>query len=64
MGIVSETDAVAAVMAAAEPGDLVLITATDVAGTWRQVTDFCPMRGRRLSTPAPSPSRLHLAAGH
>jgi cyanophycin synthetase len=38
--VVSEEEATAACLAAARPGDLVVITPTDVEGTWRQVLDF------------------------
>ena len=63
--IVSEADAVAAAMAAAEPGDLLLITATDIPGIWKQVTDFQPRPVRApAARPRPARSHLHLAVGH
>ncbi len=42
--IVNETDAVQAALEGAGPGDLIVITATDIEGVWRQVAEFAPVR--------------------
>jgi cyanophycin synthetase len=55
--IVSETDATAAAMAAAEPGDLILVAGTDVPAIWKQITEFQPMIG---APPPKRASRLQL----
>ena len=55
--IVSETDATAAAMATAEPGDLILVAGTDVPAIWKQITEFQPMIG---ASPPKRASRLQL----
>ena len=62
--IVTETEAVAAALAAAEPGDLIVMTATDVPGVWRQVTDFRPPRPADVYIPQFAAGAARLAVGH
>lgn len=61
--IVNEVDAVQAVLAAAEPGDLIVVTVTDVEGVWKQVGDFRPSRGESGPSAAGHPRGQHLV-GH
>jgi cyanophycin synthetase len=41
--IAGEAEATDAALAAARPGDLLVITPTDVVQAWEQVTSFCPL---------------------
>lgn len=59
--IVSETDALGAAMSAAQPGDLVVITASEIARVWAQVNAF--ERTRTNDTPALAADDLRIALG-
>jgi len=41
---IHERDAIAAVLSEAAPGDLAVLTVTDIAGSWAQVNAFTPHR--------------------
>jgi cyanophycin synthetase len=62
--IVTEAEAVAAALADAEPGDLILMTATDIQGVWRQVTDFRPSRPADIYIPQFAAGAGRVAVGH
>lgn len=40
--IAGEAEATAAALAAAQTGDLLVVTPTEVEATWKQIVDFCP----------------------